>query len=384
MKKSLKIILLMFFMIIILWGGCFYFFNKQENSEFESSPLKDNDTNNLIDNITISNNNIDITLNEYGLELPINNATGYTSIEMELLDEERNVIQTIEAGTPFKIIKEEGEYWYILVNEIYGYVENKYCMINLPDVIPSIIYNITNSYSSIYHSNNISLPNITGLALYDSKEYNQRFNKEEFLVPTIYGMAKKIAQVQNSALKNGESLEIYEAFRPYDVQMQISSSLSLLMQENESVNNLINNGIWGKSWFVAVNLSNHQKGIAIDTSLVKIKNVDVKSTGNYSYLDIVSYEELNMPTPMHELSSLAVAFEKPVSSVSKTAWKNVALSSRMTDDAIRLQNYFTSNNLYPLASEWWHFNDLETKDAIEDKTGDGHFYITVCLSDIPS
>ena len=112
----------MFSMIIILLGVGFYFFNKPSYDEFESSPSKDNKIdNNLINNITIFNNNVDITLNEYGLELPINNATGYTSIEMELLNEEKGVIQTLYQltdGSGLKLTTEQ--YFTPKHNEING------------------------------------------------------------------------------------------------------------------------------------------------------------------------------------------------------------------------------------------------------------------------
>lgn len=35
-------------------------------------------------------------------------------------------------------------------------------MINLPDVEPSIVYNITNAESSIYKSSGIEISNVTG------------------------------------------------------------------------------------------------------------------------------------------------------------------------------------------------------------------------------
>lgn len=39
--------------------------------------------------------------------------------------------------------------------------------------------------------------------------------------------------------------------------------------------------------------------------------------------------------------------------------------------------------LTPLASEWWHFNDLNTYQRISDNQGTGGFTITQCLSRTP-
>ena len=69
-------------------------------------------------------------------------------------------------------------------------------MINLPDVIPSITYNATNSYNSLYKSLGYDLPGITGQSLYTGKTQNDRLGYSEFMMPCLYEMAKKIAAGQ--------------------------------------------------------------------------------------------------------------------------------------------------------------------------------------------
>ncbi len=333
--------------------------------------------------ISIVDNGFIIPLNQYGLELPINNATGFASVDLNIIDENGNTITQINAGDAFRIISEHGNYWYIDFNNKLGYIEAKYCMINLPDVIPSIIYNDTNSYNAIFTSNNVEIPGLYGEILYNAKSFNERLNKNEFVMPVMYYTAKKIAQVQNEALKNGESLEIYEAYRPYNVQMQISSVLQSYLESDEEAYNIINDGIWGMNWFVAMNISNHQRGIAIDTTLVKINTAEMNYSGKYEYLNIVSYDELVMPTKIHELSPLAAVYTNPISSASKTAWQKGIYNESMTTEAIKMQNYMTKNGLYPLASEWWHFNDLETKDLLKDNLSKGQFLVNKNYSLIP-
>ena len=100
-------------------------------------------------------------------------------------------------------------------------------------------------------------------------------------------------------------------------------------------------------------------------------------------VDVADYEELQMPTKMHELSNLAATFTSPVNSKSKTAWESATLSPSMTEAAITLQEYCTSCGLTPLASEWWHFNDLDVKKAVGNNRSDGNFMITQCCSQIP-
>jgi len=43
----------------------------------------------------------------------------------------------------------------------------------------------------------------------------------------------------------------------------------------------------------------------------------------------------------------------------------------MTDDALKLQKCCTDAELTALASEWWHFNDLDAKNAIRESGLDG-------------
>ena len=294
-------------------------------------------------------------------------------------------ITTLKPGQAFKILKESSDWFYVeLSNSTKGWLESKYCLVNLPDLIPSIIYDDTNSYKSIFRSSGYALENITGNALYDAKEYNNRLEQEQYLMPLLYPMVKKIAQVQADALKNNDCLKIYETFRPYEVQMKVSASLTKLMESNEEVKLGITTTPWDKTWFIATQLSNHQRGVALDVSLAKVKDKEYKYCGSYAYFIVSKYEEYEMPTQMHELSSAAARFTSPVSSKSKTAWKSAKLAPTMTSASIKLQNYFTSHDLIPLASEWWHFDDLDAREMTKNNSSNGRYYLTECLSEVPS
>ena len=155
-----------------------------------------------------------------------------------------------------------------------------------------------------------------------------------------------------------------------------------LMNINEEVYTGINTSPWYMTWFVSTKVSNHQKGLAIDVSLGKIKDVTDKNVGNYLVKEVTLYEEYKMPSAMHELSIKAVRFTTPVASHSKTAWKNAKFSEAMANNeyAIRLQDYCTNAGLTPLASEWWHYNDL---DSLEQENGNGRFNINNVYSNIP-
>ena len=96
--------------------------------------------------------------------------------------------------------------------------------------------------------------------------------------------------------------------------------------------------------------------------------------------DATLYE---MPTAMHELSQTAATFTAPVSVNSSTAWKSAQLAAAMNQPALGLQRYCTQAGLTPLASEWWHFNDLETRSLVSERQGTGGFEIKICLSTAP-
>ncbi len=330
---------------------------------------------------------IETNLNEYGLELTIVGATGFASIDMPLyLDLSKEAVsKNISKGTAFTIYEENGDMWLVKVDdETYGWIENKYCLINLPDVIPSIIYDNTNSYSSMYRSVGNDLEGITNNALYNSLAYNERFSENMFIVPALYGMSKKICLAQHEALKDGNTLKIYEAFRAYDTQMAVCEALKNLVKTNKDVAYHVNNNTWGIGWFIATGVSNHQRGYAMDVSLAKVVDAREKYCGTYKYICINDYDEYMMPTKMHELSDLSVALSYPVNSLSRTEWTKVKLASSMNEFAKLLQNYCTKVGLTPLASEWWHFNDLDAKDSVGDKLSDGKFYVTESKSEIPT
>lgn len=348
--------------------------NKMNTSIIASSQLKEQNT------VTPPN------ILENGFELPIDGASGYASISLKVYNKASTsgeVIKTLNPGTGFQIIQEQGDWWQILVSNKKGWIQNEYCMINLPDVLPSIIYDDTNSYSSIFMSSGKKLPNITGKALYNVYTNNERLDKKEFIMPIMYATAKRIAKAQQLALANNQSLKIYETFRPYQTQKNVASSLTQLINSDKTVKNGIYTNGWNKSWFIAQVLSNHQRGIALDVSLVDIEKSKYIKIGNYTCLEITEYEECEMPTKMHELSAKAVTFKYGVDTQSKTAWKNVPYAESMTTSAKTLQNYFTKSGMYPISSEWWHFNDLETKESIGKNYSNGQYYITKCYSTIP-
>lgn len=327
-------------------------------------------------------------LSDDDFELPIIGATGFASVKTDIFDNDKlsgTPLYTMNCGDPFKIIGENDSVWeieYTGDTVVSGYVRNIYCYLNIPDVIPSIIIDNTNAKSSVFVSAGKSIPDITGQKLYDSLYYNGRFQKEMNVVACNYYMVKKIYAAQHAALKDGYTLVINETFRPMDVQLKVAHSLNSLYKSDNDVRKAINVAPWGIGWFIAFGMSTHQMGCAMDVSLAKVNTIEYKKCGSYKYQAVTDYTDCTMPCPIHELSAAAVSMKKPVNSYSETAWISVELADTMTDDAVRLRNYCTGAGMSPLASEWWHFNDLQVKKAVDSTAVKETFYLHGCVSSI--
>ena len=330
-----------------------------------------------------------------------------TPAEMEPEEEEEpptltdGALALVASGTPFTVLQEEGDWWQVAVTtdyftdeeqtqtqrgEITGWLEHKYCLVNLPDVIPSIIYDATNSYSSHFRSCGKVIPEVTGEAFYPSKTYNERLGKMEFMMPVLYSMAFKLCEAQQSALAEGNSLILYEGYRPHEVQTKVLNSLSSMTRTDPEVKEAVTGSPWRISWFISGGYSNHQRGYAVDMGLAKVSETKEYTTGGYRYVRVWNYERYEMPTPIHELSRAAATYTAPVTINSTTAWKNAEMTQAMASNepALGLQRYCTDAELTPLASEWWHFNDLSTRSQVLDNQGIGDFLISSVRSAAPA
>lgn len=286
----------------------------------------------------------------------------------------------LKAGAAFTVLEESGEWWRVRTESGQtGWVLHRYCMVNLPDVIPSIQYNATNGYSSRFVSSGKALEGITGEALYTGKTYNPRLERDEFMMPVLYTMAKHLAQAQQNALKHGNCIVLIEGYRPYETQRAVANALSRLSQKDAQVRANITKPPWGIGWFIAQGTSNHQQGFAVDVTMAKVEHAELRRVGTYEYVESLALTSYHMPSVIHELSAAAATYTKPVSAYS-SEWKTTPYATTMNEPAKALQSYCTAAKLTPLASEWWHFNDPSARAQVEGHRGSGRFEITQCLS----
>ncbi len=303
------------------------------------------------------------------------------------VDPFEGALAVLDPGAAFLILEEDdtGEWWRVNCGEDEGWIENRLCLINLPDVIPSMVYNATNSYGSKFVSLGKPIPGVTGRSFYPRGSYNKRLERNEFMMPVLYSMSKRICLAQQAALAQGNTLVLYEGYRPHSVQTTVYKALTALSRKDSRVKQAVTGSPWNISWFIAGGYSNHQRGFAIDVSLARVERAELQTIADREVVRVRAYQEYAMPTPIHELSQAAATFTRPVASHSPTAWRSAQLTDTMSRNqpALALQHYCTEAGLTPLASEWWHFNDLETRSCVLDNLSTGGYQISRCLSTAP-
>ena len=120
----------------------------------------------------------------------------------------------IPGGTALCVLEESGDWFQVRYQDQYGWVDSRFCMINLPEYVGDhCAYDITNSYRSVFkvHENPIAL--ITSQVV-KGFEHVETEADCHYLVPYLYPCSKKLLSAALEAEKDGYRLKIYEAFRP--------------------------------------------------------------------------------------------------------------------------------------------------------------------------
>lgn len=143
-------------------------------------------------------------------------ATIWPILDLTLLQEASATSQnlaTIPGGTALCVLGESGNWFQVRYKDQYGYVDSRFCMINLPEYLGDICsYDITNSYRSIFKVHEFPIRDITWKVIQGFE--NVRTAEGEFLVPLLYPTAKKLLTASLAAEEDGLRFKIYEAYRP--------------------------------------------------------------------------------------------------------------------------------------------------------------------------
>lgn len=202
-------------------------------------------------------------------------------------------------------------------------IDHKYLVINLCDVMQKeVIYSITNAKSSIYTIHGIKIPKVTGEKLYP----NMIVNKKKF-IPLMYNTSKKLYRAEEEFLKNNLTIKIYDTYRPYEITKYLYKILLELTEKYyDYLNGEVNGHKYDQTDFLAAKTSTHNYGIALDMTLV----------------DLNTNKELEMQTKIHDLSIYSV-----------TDYNN--------ENANTFAKIMSKHGFHPLESEWWHFQDDDSK-----------------------
>ena len=272
----------------------------------------------------------------------------------ESSDAESETLASVPAASTLCVLAEEDGFFLVRYGETYGYLSSSYCMINLPEYMGKLIsYDITNSYASKYAVHGYEIPEVTGEVV---KGYEHVCLAEGvYLAPYLYPCCEKLYTAANAALEQGYRLKIYDSYRPNQATVDIYNKAELMtnqpvpeldiygevpeelpeLAEGQTLTYrmLWEDGTYGLPNFLAKGGSMHNMGIALDLTLERVD----------------SGEELEMQSDMHDLSIYSVI-------------------NRDNDEALILDNIMKAAGFGGLTSEWWHFQDNETRKNLSLNT----------------
>ena len=260
------------------------------------------------------------------------------------------VVATAKVGTMLCVLDVQENLFYVRVGDTFGYIDNSYCLINLPEMIGDIcLYDITNSYSSLYMVHEFEIPEVTDTVI---KGYEKVAQKNgTYLVPLLYPVALKLEKAAFSAMEQGYKLKIYDSYRPNEATLDIYDRTGKFMAdpipekpftdkvptdlpvlgEGEILTYrmlMTDNDRYALGNFLAKGGSRHNQGVALDLTLTK------------------NGKDLPMQTSIHDLS-----------------WYSESKGNNQ--NAKLLKSIMEGAGFGGLTSEWWHYQDNEAKKELE-------------------
>lgn len=232
-------------------------------------------------------------------------------------------VAVIPKGTKVTAISESGKFIWITYKKKTLYIDSTYVLINIKQYIPTLDIRLDMAKkNNLFNMADEKIPNVSNKRFYTSKG-----SKKGTSAWLRYSVAKKLLSAQSSFRKDGYSIVIYDAYRPYSVTTSIRDGFKKWLNTKTWSFKNYWFGSLGESWFLAQNASAHNYGRAIDMSLKSIK------TGKL----------LDMPSKMHTLDKRAAYY----------TWANSTSTS--AKNARYLKSKMESFGFTYLQSEWWHF-----------------------------
>ena len=281
----------------------------------------------------------------YSTVWPIENLNIYSTPDRQA------VVGTAPGAVACCVLDLEDGMFRVRYKDGFGWIDSRYCMINLPDMIGDIcVYDIVNSYDSLYMAHEYEIPEVTGEVILGYERVLT--GNEEYLVPLLYPAALKLEKAAFAAMEQGYKLKIYDSFRPRKATKDLFARAIKLakepipedtytgkkltdlpeLEEDEELTYemlMTDKGRYSLDFFLASGYSRHNQGIAMDLTLVN------RWTG----------ESVQMQTSMHDLS-----------------WYSE--QARNNKNANALARIMEGAGFVGIVSEWWHFQDDQAKDEL--------------------
>lgn len=287
-------------------------------------------------------------------------ATIWPTMELEAYTDtlKSQVAGTVVTGKAYSVLEEQEGFFAVRLDEsgTIGYIDSTFCLINLPEYMGDMCaYKITNSESSKFLMHEFKIDGLSGKVI---KGYSDiKLADGSYVVPLLYPTAKRLLTAAYGAMEQGYRLKIYDAFRPNVATRSMYSNAEKMLEKNlpqktytgARISDLklpmenIPDGDYTKllykdvmlgqytlNYYVARGQSNHNLGIALDLTIEALEDG----------------REKKMQTSMHDLSQYSAL-------------------SKNNSNARTLQKIMTAAGFGTLSSEWWHFNDNETKNGFE-------------------
>lgn len=272
-------------------------------------------------------------------EQPLVGAIGFTTAAVDLQPDGTRPGGHLDAGAWFTILEDRGERWLVQHGDAAGLLVAAEQLVNLPDLLPSIVYRPTNATASDYRVAGVPLPGVTGTRLLDVVGPQQRAGRPAAYLPVTPGTAGKLARAQAAARAAGETLVLYDAYRPLAAQQKVATA-ALALTDAKARDALAGGG-WDPADFTPLHVTAAQLGASVDLSLAS---------------SAASDRDEAMPTAMHDLGRAAATTVRPVRVGAGEDWRGVPLTP-LTDAALRLRGYCTDAGLTPSPGAWWQFTD---------------------------
>ena len=309
-------------------------------------------------------------------------ATVWTTRDMAVFKNSDGNDQLGTAATlsAFSVLGEENGRFLVKTKDGEGYIDSNYCMINLPEYIGELCrYDITNSYASIYCAHNYAIPSVTGTVITGYEHV--LLEDDTFVVPLLYPSAKKLIVGAKNARAGGYVIKINDSFRPYVATRYI-------YDETTKCLNYTTPGYE----YSRISLADYRAGASTGTiglsgltkyepEIVYASEGDTVGT-EYTDPNVMTYSRAMLSDSYNlgaflaakgSTHNLGVAMDMTLETVDGT---ELDMQSHMHDlsyhsvkaannaNANLLKDYMVPAGFGMINSEWWHFQDNESKSQL--------------------